>query len=116
MDIEEKFLKIEDRYLRVLELTKLQLDLIEKGNFEALGNVLQEKAGQIEAAGLVMAELKTLTGAAERERIKTGMVKLGAIIDRVMELENRCQGKVAIPTAPAVPRAAAANLYRRNVR
>lgn len=116
MDIEEKFQTIENRYARVLELTRHQLELIEKGSFEALGNVLQEKASQIEAAGKVMAELKTLAGGQEREAIKAGMVRLGAIIDQVMEIENRCQGKVAMPTSPAVPRAAAANMYRRNVR
>lgn len=116
MTLDEKLQSVENRYLRVLELTRTQHELIRAGKFDELGGVLQKKSDEIESAGIVIAELKTLTGTREREALKTTMVKLGGIIDQVMEIENLCQKACAPPAAPVLPRAAAANMYRRNVR
>lgn len=116
MNLDEKLQSVEESYRRVLALTRTQLELIKAGKFDELGAILQKKSDEIESTGIVIAELKTLTGLREREALKRTMVKLGAIIDQVMEIENHCQKECAPPAAPALPRAAAANMYRRNVR
>ena len=115
MEAESKIAEVLEHYRRVLALSREQLTALEGGRIEELPAILQRKADTVEAAGLIMAELKASPDDAVQSAVREGLGSLAELMTEVVEIEDRCQKLCAPPEAtppPAPPRSQVASLYQ----
>lgn len=115
---EELISEVEEKYGLVLKLAEEQYTLLKEGRIHELPPVIQEKAETVEAAGLIMSGLKEFKSDEDQAVIREGIARLSALVEKVMELEDRCQKLYAapIPTPKAAPAGRVASMYQKQRR
>lgn len=115
---EELIAEVEEKYGLVLKLAEEQYALLEAGRIQELPPVIQEKAETVEAAGKIMSELREYKSDGDQAVIREGIAKLSALVEKVMEVEDRCQKLYSAPitTPKAAPAGRVASMYQKQRR